>query len=293
MLRIGLPSRTPRGPADGAPDGPGWIRPTRPGCAPGWLRCAGRPGVVVADDVGTPAEWVGARALSRRGPQRRWRSSPRRAPAQLSAHYQGPVAALRRARSGLLLCPGPGDADLLGVRLPAHPAAGAAGQRVAGQRAAMHGAGPGRPAGRPAGVRDDRRRSEQLERRADLLGGVPGELVTLGLVDDELRVLAAEIGLEDHVDRGADVVLGLGAVDVRAGDVADADRPPSTRAAPRSVSASSIGLTAASGTSAATTTRRRRAAVGSTSISRRLARAAASSAAYSSSSVSASASLSS
>jgi S-DNA-T family DNA segregation ATPase FtsK/SpoIIIE len=28
------------------------------------------------------------------------------------------VAVLRRARSGLLLCPGPGDADLLGVRLP-------------------------------------------------------------------------------------------------------------------------------------------------------------------------------
>lgn len=39
----------------------------------------------------------------------------------LSAHYQGPVAALRRNRSGLLLCPGPGDADLLGVRLPRTP----------------------------------------------------------------------------------------------------------------------------------------------------------------------------
>jgi S-DNA-T family DNA segregation ATPase FtsK/SpoIIIE len=40
---------------------------------------------------------------------------------QLSAHYQGPVAALRRSRSGLLLCPGPGDADLLGIRLPRTP----------------------------------------------------------------------------------------------------------------------------------------------------------------------------
>jgi S-DNA-T family DNA segregation ATPase FtsK/SpoIIIE len=37
---------------------------------------------------------------------------------QFTAHYQGPVAHLRRARSGLLLCPGPGDADLLGIRLP-------------------------------------------------------------------------------------------------------------------------------------------------------------------------------
>jgi S-DNA-T family DNA segregation ATPase FtsK/SpoIIIE len=40
---------------------------------------------------------------------------------QLSAHYQGPVAALRRGRTGLLLCPGPGDADLLSIRLPRTP----------------------------------------------------------------------------------------------------------------------------------------------------------------------------
>ena len=43
------------------------------------------------------------------------------APANLSAHFQGPVAALRRSRSGLLLCPGSGDADVLGVRLPRTP----------------------------------------------------------------------------------------------------------------------------------------------------------------------------
>jgi S-DNA-T family DNA segregation ATPase FtsK/SpoIIIE len=41
--------------------------------------------------------------------------------ADLATHYQGPVAALRRARTGLLLQPGPGDADLLGVRLPRLP----------------------------------------------------------------------------------------------------------------------------------------------------------------------------
>ena len=41
--------------------------------------------------------------------------------AELGGAYRGPVAALRRRRSGLLLCPGPGDADLLGVRLPRTP----------------------------------------------------------------------------------------------------------------------------------------------------------------------------
>ena len=40
---------------------------------------------------------------------------------QLSTHYQGPVAALRRNRTGLLLAPGPGDADVLGMRLPRTP----------------------------------------------------------------------------------------------------------------------------------------------------------------------------
>jgi DNA segregation ATPase FtsK/SpoIIIE, S-DNA-T family len=37
---------------------------------------------------------------------------------ELAAVYRGPVTALRRRRSGLLLCPVPGDADLLGIRLP-------------------------------------------------------------------------------------------------------------------------------------------------------------------------------
>ena len=42
-------------------------------------------------------------------------------PVQLSGHYQGPIATLRRGRAALLLCPGPGDADLLGIRLPRTP----------------------------------------------------------------------------------------------------------------------------------------------------------------------------
>jgi S-DNA-T family DNA segregation ATPase FtsK/SpoIIIE len=41
--------------------------------------------------------------------------------ADLTGHYQGPVAALRRGRCGLLLCAGPAEADVLGVRLPRTP----------------------------------------------------------------------------------------------------------------------------------------------------------------------------
>ena len=41
--------------------------------------------------------------------------------AELSAAFRGPVPALRRRRTGLLLSPGPGDADLLGIRLPRTP----------------------------------------------------------------------------------------------------------------------------------------------------------------------------
>ncbi len=40
---------------------------------------------------------------------------------ELSTAFRGPVADLRRSRSGLLLRPGPGDADLLGIRLPRTP----------------------------------------------------------------------------------------------------------------------------------------------------------------------------
>jgi DNA segregation ATPase FtsK/SpoIIIE, S-DNA-T family len=56
----------------------------------------------------------------------------------LSAHYQGPVAELRRARTGLLLCPGPGDADLLGIRLPRTPLPHRPGSGWLVSGAAMH-----------------------------------------------------------------------------------------------------------------------------------------------------------
>ncbi|SOD93646.1 FtsK/SpoIIIE domain-containing protein [Blastococcus haudaquaticus] len=85
-----------------------------------WLSdLAGRRGVVVADDVGAPAQ-APALLLPALGSA----GLPLIAAAhagQLSSHYQGPVAVLRRGRSGLLLCPGPGDAEVLGVRLPRTP----------------------------------------------------------------------------------------------------------------------------------------------------------------------------
>ena len=81
----------------------------------------GRPGVVVADDVGTPAESPALARLPALGVRGGVALLAAAAPGQLSGHYQGPIAALRRGRSGLLLCPGPGDADLLGIRLPRTP----------------------------------------------------------------------------------------------------------------------------------------------------------------------------
>jgi S-DNA-T family DNA segregation ATPase FtsK/SpoIIIE len=81
----------------------------------------GRPGVVVADDVGPPAEFPALGRLPALGLRGGVALLAAAAPGQLSGHYQGPIAALRRGRSGLLLCPSPGDAELLAIRLPRTP----------------------------------------------------------------------------------------------------------------------------------------------------------------------------
>ncbi|WP_167761724.1 FtsK/SpoIIIE domain-containing protein [Blastococcus sp. CT_GayMR19] len=81
----------------------------------------GRPGVVVADDVGTPAEFPALGRLPALGSRGGIALLAAAAPGHLSGHYQGPIASLRRGRSGLLLCPGPGDAELLAIRLPRTP----------------------------------------------------------------------------------------------------------------------------------------------------------------------------
>jgi S-DNA-T family DNA segregation ATPase FtsK/SpoIIIE len=87
-----------------------------------WLSgVAGRRGVVIADDVGAPGECPALSSLTVLGVRSGIALLAAATPGQLSGHYQGPIAALRRNRSGLLLCPGPGDADLLGIRLPRTP----------------------------------------------------------------------------------------------------------------------------------------------------------------------------
>jgi DNA segregation ATPase FtsK/SpoIIIE, S-DNA-T family len=106
----------------------------RPGSAPAWLRADdlaglrrwlasldGRAGVVLADDLGAPADAPVVAELPPPAGDQRVLLVAAATAGELAAHYQGPVAALRRSRSGLLLCPQPGDADLLGVRLPRTP----------------------------------------------------------------------------------------------------------------------------------------------------------------------------
>ncbi|MGY1706344.1 FtsK/SpoIIIE domain-containing protein [Geodermatophilus sp. SYSU D00697] len=87
-----------------------------------WLASLdGAPGAVVVDDHGTVAESPVLTAIG---------SDPGvdavvflagGTAAELAAVYRGPVPVLRRRRSGLLLCPVPGDGDLLGIRLPRAP----------------------------------------------------------------------------------------------------------------------------------------------------------------------------
>jgi S-DNA-T family DNA segregation ATPase FtsK/SpoIIIE len=87
-----------------------------------WLsQLEGRPGVVIVDDLGGPTECPALARLPGSGAQGGVALLAAATPAQLAGYYQGPVAALRRGRTGLLLCPGSGDADLVGVRLPRTP----------------------------------------------------------------------------------------------------------------------------------------------------------------------------
>ncbi|WP_336027805.1 FtsK/SpoIIIE domain-containing protein [Geodermatophilus sp. FMUSA9-8] len=86
-----------------------------------WLRALdGGPGVLLVDDAGPLADAPVLSATS--GPSGRDVVTLAAGTAgELSGAFRGPVADLRRSRSGLLLCPGPGDAELLGIRLPRTP----------------------------------------------------------------------------------------------------------------------------------------------------------------------------
>lgn len=117
VLRVGEP-QDGQGPAPGAR----WVEAADDAGVRSWLAgLDGLPGVVVADDLGTPAEWSALSALPTLGARTGVALVVGGSPGLLSTHFQGPVAALRRGRTGLLLCPGPGDADLLGARLPRTP----------------------------------------------------------------------------------------------------------------------------------------------------------------------------
>ncbi|PWW22972.1 S-DNA-T family DNA segregation ATPase FtsK/SpoIIIE [Geodermatophilus normandii] len=83
---------------------------------------AGRPGAVLLDDAGALADSPVATALAAgdRGDGEVLVLAAGTA-GELGTAFRGPVAELRRSRSGVLLSPGPGDADLLGIRLPRTP----------------------------------------------------------------------------------------------------------------------------------------------------------------------------
>ncbi len=79
---------------------------------------AGGPAVVVVDDLAGLPDALGDALTQLCRPGRGLVLVGAGAPAELAATFRGPTAALRRSRSGLLLRPGPGDAEVLGIRLP-------------------------------------------------------------------------------------------------------------------------------------------------------------------------------
>jgi len=132
VLRLGAPSPDSEHPdSEGRPGSDDrllgsvdsvWLDPTDEAGLSTWITClAGRPGVVIADDVAAPADFPVLARLPASTGAARVALLAAGAAGQLAAHYQGPIAALRRSRTGLLLCPSPGDADLLGIRLPRTP----------------------------------------------------------------------------------------------------------------------------------------------------------------------------
>jgi S-DNA-T family DNA segregation ATPase FtsK/SpoIIIE len=119
LLRIGRPHRT-----ESTADLPisDWLESEDLAGTARWLEeRAGRACVVIADDVGAPGEAPALDALPALGRRSGVALLAAGSAGQLAGHYQGPVLHLRRNRSGLLLCPGSGDADVLGLRLPRMP----------------------------------------------------------------------------------------------------------------------------------------------------------------------------
>jgi S-DNA-T family DNA segregation ATPase FtsK/SpoIIIE len=90
-----------------------------------WLAAHdGVPVVVQVDDLGPAGSAAALPALPQLGAAGGVVLMAAGTAADVSTWFQGPVGVLRRSRSGLLLTPGPGDADVLGVRLPRTPVPG-------------------------------------------------------------------------------------------------------------------------------------------------------------------------
>jgi S-DNA-T family DNA segregation ATPase FtsK/SpoIIIE len=90
---------------------------------------AGRPAVVVADEVTALPEPIADVLSAGCGPGGGLIVLAAASAADLAGTFRGPTVALRRNRTALLLRPAPGDAELLGLRvprapLPARPGAG-------------------------------------------------------------------------------------------------------------------------------------------------------------------------
>jgi S-DNA-T family DNA segregation ATPase FtsK/SpoIIIE len=105
-----------------APAGARCLRPDDAAGAAGWLAGLppGQPAVLVADDVGAAAAWSVLTGAPHE-PTRPVAVLAAGSAGDLAGHYAGPLATLRRSRTGLLLRPGPAEADVLGVRLPRTP----------------------------------------------------------------------------------------------------------------------------------------------------------------------------
>jgi len=67
--------------------------------------------------------------------------------------------------------------------------------------------------------------SEQLEQKREFLRRVPGQVVVLGVADDEFGVLVTQVGGVDGLDRGHDGGLRIGVVHVCRDHIIERDRP--------------------------------------------------------------------
>ncbi|GAB3363707.1 FtsK/SpoIIIE domain-containing protein [Modestobacter lapidis] len=87
-----------------------------------WVsRVRGCPAVVVADDVGTLADAMADALAALARPRGELLVLAAGGAAELAGTFRGPTVALRRTRTALLLRPGPGDGQVLGLRLPRVP----------------------------------------------------------------------------------------------------------------------------------------------------------------------------